>query len=89
MQVFFYWKLLKNLIGQAYILIYFRFAIYMAEWPGPVSCHDNPAQMFNAVLPVKDWSRGCGLPGQHLGRMDYTDTMIAEKIPFMGAAACT
>lgn len=60
----------------------------MAEWPGPVSCHDNPAQMFNAVLPVKDWSRGCGLPGQHLGRMDYTDTMIAEKIPFMGAAAC-
>ena len=28
MQVFFYWKLLKNLIGQAYILIYFRFAMY-------------------------------------------------------------
>ena len=32
------------------------------------------------LLPVKDWSRGYGLPGQRLEVMDYTDTTIAEVI---------
>ncbi len=41
------------------------------------------------MLPVKDWSRGYGLPGQRLEVMDYTDTTIAEDDPFVGVAACT
>ena len=32
------------------------------------------------MLPVKDWSRGLGLPEQRLEVMDYTDTTIAEII---------
>lgn len=41
------------------------------------------------LLPVKDWSRGCGLPEQRLEVMNYTDTTIAEDDPFVGVAACT
>ena len=41
------------------------------------------------LLPVKDWSRGYGLPEQRLEIMDYTDTTIAEDNPFVGVAACT
>jgi len=41
------------------------------------------------MLPVKDWSRGYGLPEQRLEVMDYTDTTIAEDNPFVGVAACT
>ena len=41
------------------------------------------------MLPVKDWSRGLGLPEQRLEVMDYTDTTIAEDDPFVGVATCT
>ena len=41
------------------------------------------------MLPVKDWSRGLGLPEQRLEVMNYTDTTIAEDDPFVGVATCT
>lgn len=50
---------------------------------------DSPCDFQITLLPVKDWSRGYGLPEQRLGVMDYTDTMIAEDNPFVGVAACT
>ncbi len=41
------------------------------------------------MLPVKDWSRGLGLPEQRLEVMDYTDTRTAENDPFVEVAFCT
>ena len=50
---------------------------------------DSPCDFQITLLPVKDWSRGYGLPEQRLEVMDYTDTTIAEDDPFVEVAFCT